>query len=119
MKPQDAKTPILECDESEIAIRLRGVTNKFGDTIIHENLDLDVLRGETIGFVGGSGAGKSVLLRTIIGLNRPFAGSVEVMGVNVWNDLETAKKKLASYWGVMFQDGALFSSMNVLENVKM
>ena len=117
MIPKDAITPILECDESEIAIKLRGVTNKFGENIIHENLDLDVLRGETIGFVGGSGAGKSVLLRTIIGLNRPFSGSVEVMGVNVWENLDAAKKQLASYWGVMFQDGALFSSMNVLENV--
>lgn len=117
MRPQDAKTPILDCTDDEIAIRLRNITNKFGDNIIHENLDLDVLKGETIGFVGGSGSGKSVLLRTIIGLNRPTSGSVEVMGINVWDNLTAAKMKLASYWGVMFQDGALFSSMNVLENV--
>jgi phospholipid/cholesterol/gamma-HCH transport system ATP-binding protein len=117
MKPDQAISPILECDKSKIAISLRGITNKFGSSIIHENLDLDVLRGETIGFVGGSGAGKSVLLRTIIGLNRPYSGSVEVLGVNVWQNLEKSKKQLASQWGVMFQDGALFSSMSVLENV--
>ena len=117
MKPKEALTPILDCKPDEIAIRLRGITNQFGDTIIHENLDLDVLKGETIGFVGGSGSGKSVLLRTIIGLNRPFKGSVEVLGQDVWHDIDKAKKNLASYWGVMFQDGALFSSMSVLENV--
>lgn len=117
MNPQDAITPILDCADDKIAIKLRNITNRFGDTIIHENLNLDVLKGETIGFVGGSGSGKSVLLRTIIGLNRPFSGDVEVLGINVWNDIDKAKQKLASNWGVMFQDGALFSSMSVLENV--
>lgn len=113
----DAVTPILECPRDQVAIMLRGITNKFGDFVIHKDLDLDVLRGETIGFVGGSGAGKSVLLRTIIGLNRPFAGKADVLGIDVWGEDETEQEKLASKWGVMFQDGALFSSLTVLENV--
>lgn len=119
MNPIDATSPILDCDESEIAIRLRGIENGFGETIIHQNLDLDVLRGETLGIVGGSGAGKSVLLRTIIGLNRPRAGKVVLNGIDVWREIEVSKSKLASAWGVMFQDGALFSSMTVLENVRL
>lgn len=117
MNPADAITPILDCDPKEIAIRLRGVTNQFGENIIHQNLDLDVLRGETIGFVGGSGSGKSVLLRSIIGLNRPHDGIVEVLGTNIWEDVSTSTNYLASKIGVMFQDGALFSSLSVLENV--
>jgi phospholipid/cholesterol/gamma-HCH transport system ATP-binding protein len=113
----DAVTPILDCPREQVAIQLRGITNRFGDFTIHKDLDLDVLRGETIGFVGGSGAGKSVLLRTIIGLNRPFAGKADVLGIDVWGDNEVEQAKLASKWGVMFQDGALFSSLTVLENV--
>lgn len=117
MKIADAITPILDCPREEVAISLRGITNKFGDVIIHQDLDIDVLKGETIGFVGGSGAGKSVLLRTIIGLNRPFAGVVDVLGINVWENPDENKVKLASKMGVMFQDGALFSSLTVIENV--
>lgn len=117
MNFSDATTPILECDESEIAIRLRGIINQFGDNIIHKDLDLDILRGETIGFVGGSGSGKSVLLRSIIGLNRPHSGKVEILGENVWENEIDANAVLASKIGVMFQDGALFSSLSVHENV--
>ena len=117
MNLSDAITPILECDESEIAIRLRGVLNQFGENVIHKDLDLDVLRGETIGFVGGSGSGKSVLMRSIIGLNRPKAGSVEILGENIWDNVLSAKDVLSSKIGVMFQDGALFSSLTVHENV--
>ncbi len=117
MNFSDAITPILDCDENKIAIKLRNITNRFGEIIIHENLNLDVLKGETIGFVGGSGSGKSVLLRTIIGLNRPYCGNVEILGTDVWENIDKAKEELASSWGVMFQDGALFSSMSVLENV--
>ena len=67
MNPADALTPILDVDDDQLAIRLRGVANRFGPVTIHEGLDLDVLKGETIGIVGGSGTGKSVLLRAIIG----------------------------------------------------
>jgi len=99
------------------SIRLRGITNRFEGPPIHEGLDLDVLRGETLGIVGGSGTGKSVLLRTIIGLNRPSAGSVDVLGHNVWTEDANERQSLERRWGVMFQDGALFSSLTVRENV--
>lgn len=101
----------------EAAIRVRGLTNRFGPQVIHENLDLDVWKGEVLGIVGGSGTGKSVLLRTIVGLNRPAAGSIEVLGVDVLNAPEKARLKVERSWGVAFQDGALFSSLTVLQNV--
>ena len=72
----------MAIDENNIVIRVRGLTNTFGEQIVHENLDLDVRRGEIIGVVGGSGAGKSVLMRSIIGLRRPDAGAIEVLGVD-------------------------------------
>jgi phospholipid/cholesterol/gamma-HCH transport system ATP-binding protein len=117
MSPSDALTPVLDVPESELAIRLRGVANRFGEVTVHENLDLDVLRGETIGIVGGSGTGKSVLLRSIIGLRRPSEGKVEVLGHDVWDDGPLGRTALDARWGVMFQDGALFSNLSVRENV--
>lgn len=98
-------------------IEVRGLVNQFGPQRVHDNLDLDVRRGEVLGVVGGSGTGKSVLLRTIIGLNRRRAGRISVLGV----DTETAGRReseaLLRRWGVLFQDGALFSSLTVAENI--
>jgi phospholipid/cholesterol/gamma-HCH transport system ATP-binding protein len=102
----------------EIAIRIRGLRSQFGRQVIHENLDLDVRRGEVLGVVGGSGTGKSVLLRTIVGLNRPRAGSIEVLGQNVRGVKSRQFAKLEARWGVLFQDGALFSSLTVDENIQ-
>ncbi len=104
--------------EREVVIRLRGIRNQFGRQVVHEDLDLDVYRGEIIGVVGGSGTGKSVLLRTIAGLQKPAAGSVDVLGTDVLNADEDTRQKLENRWGVMFQDGALFSSLTVRENVE-
>jgi phospholipid/cholesterol/gamma-HCH transport system ATP-binding protein len=104
--------------EREVVIRLRGLRNQFGSHVVHDNLDLDVYRGEILGVVGGSGTGKSVLLRTIAGLQRPSAGSVEVLGVDVLTADEDTRAALEARWGVMFQDGALFSSLTVRENVE-
>lgn len=118
MSPADALTPVLDVAEDLIAIRLRGIANRFGPVTIHEGLDLDVLRGETIGVVGGSGTGKSVLMRAIIGLRRPSEGTVTVLGHDVWTEDRAERKKLDARWGVMFQDGALFSSLTVRENVE-
>lgn len=101
----------------DAVIRVRGLRNQFGSQVVHDNLDLDVWRGEVLGIVGGSGTGKSVLLRTIVGLNRPRAGSIEVLGVNVVNGPEDARRSVEKRWGVAFQDGALFSSLTVLQNV--
>lgn len=103
----------------EAVIRVRGLRNRFGAQVVHENLDLDVWRGEVLGIVGGSGTGKSVLLRTIVGLNRPAAGSIEVFG----RDLaglgdEERRRSVENRWGILFQDGALFSSLTVAQNVQ-
>jgi phospholipid/cholesterol/gamma-HCH transport system ATP-binding protein len=102
--------------EREVVIRVRGLVNRFGAHVVHDGLDLDVLRGEVLGIVGGSGTGKSVLLRAITGLLRPAAGSVEVLGVDVLSASDAERREIETRWGVLFQDGALFSSLTVLEN---
>lgn len=99
-------------------LKARGVTVGFGNTLILENLDLDVYRSEILGFVGGSGTGKSVLMRTILGLVEKRAGKIEVFG----DDLDTAtadeRASIERRWGVLFQQGALFSSLNVRQNIQ-
>jgi phospholipid/cholesterol/gamma-HCH transport system ATP-binding protein len=99
-------------------IRIRRLVNAFGDAIIHDHLDLDVYRGEVLGVVGGSGAGKSVLLRSIIGLNRPNSGSIEVFGQETAEVDGEDLKGLQLRWGVLFQEGALFSSQTVAQNIQ-
>lgn len=98
-------------------IEVRGVRNQFGTQIVHDGLDLDVRTGEILSVVGGSGTGKSVLLRTIVGLNRPAAGSVHIMGHDYLGLPATEKLRIDQKMGVLFQQGALFSSLTVLENV--
>jgi phospholipid/cholesterol/gamma-HCH transport system ATP-binding protein len=98
-------------------VRVRGLVSRFGDVTVHDGVDLDVRRGEVLGLVGGSGAGKSVLLNSIIGLRAPQAGTVEVMGVDVYRDVGEARRELERRWGVLFQNGALFSALSVRENV--
>ncbi|MBP6677663.1 MAG: ABC transporter ATP-binding protein [Paracoccus sp.] len=99
-------------------IEVRGLKNQFGRHVVHDGLDLDLRRGEILGVVGGSGTGKSVLLRTIVGLNRPAAGTVRVLGQDVGKLSGAAREALERRWGVLFQNGALFSSLNVRENVE-
>ncbi|GHT98648.1 ABC transporter ATP-binding protein [Betaproteobacteria bacterium] len=98
-------------------IEVRGVRNQFGGQIVHDALDLDVRRGEILAVVGGSGTGKSVLLRTIVGLNRPRRGSVRVFGTELQALSPAAQRPLKRRCGVLFQQGALFSSLTVAENV--
>ncbi len=100
----------------ETVISIRGLRNQFGTQVVHDGLDLDIYRGEILGVVGGSGTGKSVLLRTIAGLNRPREGSVTVLGEDVLTP--PGPEDTGALWGVMFQDGALFSSLTVRENVE-
>ena len=103
----------------DYAIRVRGLRNSFGAQVIHENLDLDVRRGEILGVVGGSGTGKSVLMRSIIGLQRPDAGEIEVFGLPTLGNPDTqALRDIRRRWGVLFQGGALFSTLTVAENVQ-
>jgi phospholipid/cholesterol/gamma-HCH transport system ATP-binding protein len=103
---------------SEPIIRVRGLVNRFGAETVHDGLDLDVRQGEVIGIVGGSGSGKSVLLRTIIGLNRPVAGEVEIFGRDIRALGDVERRELEKRWGVLFQDGALFSSLTVAQNIE-
>lgn len=107
-----------EHKEANLAIRVRGLINRFGTQTVHDGLDIDVHRGEILGVVGGSGTGKSVLMRTILGLHTPNAGSIEVLGVNPHSQSSEDRRIIARNTGVLFQDGALFSSMTVGENVQ-
>lgn len=99
-------------------IRIRGLRNSFGAQVVHEDLDLDVRRGEILGVVGGSGSGKSVLMRSIIGLRTPDAGQIDVLGVDARSDAPRDRLAIERNIGVLFQDGALFSSLTVGENVQ-
>jgi phospholipid/cholesterol/gamma-HCH transport system ATP-binding protein len=101
----------------ETVIEVRGLRNQFGEQVVHDNLDLDVYKGEILGVVGGSGSGKSVLMRSIIGLNKPTAGSVKLFGQDVLGLSEQQRSALEQRCGVLFQNGALFSSLTVAENV--
>lgn len=101
----------------EKVIEVHGLRNQFGTQVVHENLDLDVYRGEIVGVVGGSGSGKSVLLRSIIGLNRPAAGSVKLLGEEMTRVSDQRRAEVERRCGVLFQNGALFSSLSVADNV--
>lgn len=99
-------------------VRVRGLVTRFGSTTIHDRLDLDVHRGEILGIVGGSGTGKSVLLRTILGLKRPEGGTIEVFGERLDRLTPVARRAVQRRWGVLFQNGALFSSLTVAQNIR-
>ncbi len=103
---------------AEPIIRVRGLKTRFGAQVVHDGVDLDVTKGEVIGLVGGSGTGKSVLLREIVGLMDPSAGSIEVLGRDTATLGERERLALQARWGMLFQDGALFSSLTVLENIQ-
>lgn len=112
-----AKRPGLP-KQPETVIRVRGLRKQLGEQLIFDNLDLDVYRGEILGVVGASGTGKSVLLRCIIGLLRPDAGTIEIFGRDISSLSPAERRWIGGRWGVLFQDGALFSSLTVLENVE-
>jgi len=104
--------------DGELLIRVRGLTNRFGAQVVHDGLDLDVRRGEILGVVGGSGTGKSVLMRSILGLRVPDEGQIEVLGRDARADDAESRLHIERNTGVLFQDGALFSSLTVGENVQ-
>ena len=105
--------------DKDVVIKVRGLVNAFGSKVIHDHLDLDVYRGEVLGVVGGSGSGKSVLLRSIIGLIRPKDGTVEVLGQKMGAGIEDSpRRSLEMRWGVLFQEGALFSAQTSAENIQ-
>jgi phospholipid/cholesterol/gamma-HCH transport system ATP-binding protein len=104
-------------DRDAPAIRVTGLRNVFGTQVVHDGLDLEVKRGEIIGVVGGSGTGKSVLMRAILGLREPEAGDIEVLGVDARSEKAREAGVIERNTGVLFQNGALFSSLTVAENV--
>jgi phospholipid/cholesterol/gamma-HCH transport system ATP-binding protein len=104
--------------ERDVIISVRGLRNQFGTQVVHDHLDLDIYAGEVLGIVGGSGTGKSVLLRTILGLNKPALGRVEVFGRARAEMTREEEQAAERRWGVLFQDGALFSSLTVAQNIQ-
>ncbi len=106
-------------DESDAVIELENITTAFGPVVVHEELDLTVERGETLALVGGSGTGKTTLLRVMIMLLQPSAGSVNILGENALTVSDQSANRLRRNIGVMFQQGALFSGLTVAENVEM
>lgn len=107
-KAGNGPTPVIE---------VRGLDNRFGSHVVHENLDLDLFKGEILGVVGGSGTGKSVLLRSIVGLHKPSEGRIRVFGKDL-SELGTQERsETEQRFGVLFQRGALFTSLNLLQNI--
>ncbi len=101
----------------DVLIKIRGLKNAFGEQVVHQGLDLDIRRGEIIGIIGPSGCGKSVLLQAIVGLIQPVEGSIEVFGEKLETLNPEDRAAIERRWGIMFQDGALFSNLTVAENV--
>src|SRR6202795_5233871 len=100
-------------------IRVRGLSNRFGSQVVHEDLNMEVRQNEIFGVVGGSGTGKSVLLRSILGLRRPDAGTVELYGRDVESLAAADRSSLVQSYGVTFQNGALISSLTVAQNIQL
>ena len=103
-----AKTPIIE---------IKGLQTRFGNHIVHDNLDMIVEQGEILSIIGGSGTGKTTLIRQILGLERPAKGTVKVFGEDVHKANEEQLQSLRNRWGMLFQQGALFSALTVYDNV--
>lgn len=102
---------------SERVVSLRGILTRFGRNVVHEALELDIRRGEIVALVGGSGSGKTTLLRHIIGLTRPELGEVELFGEPLHAGSEAERLARRQRFGVLFQQGALFSAFTVFENI--
>jgi len=111
-------TPRKAAEGNDVILKARGVTVGFGDSLILKDLDLDVYRGEILGFVGGSGTGKSVLMRTILRLMPKRAGTIEVFGKDLDKLSVSELSDVEQRWGVLFQMGALFSSLTVKQNIQ-
>ena len=118
-QPTARPLPPCDPDDDNVVICVRGLRNGFGEQLVHDGLDLDVRRGEILGVVGGSGTGKSVLMRSIIGLQQPLAGDLRVFGTEMIGKEETEARNIRRRWGILFQGAALFSTQTVTENVQL
>ncbi|WP_309623333.1 ABC transporter ATP-binding protein [Novosphingobium sp.] len=118
MSEHEGQPPVAVQFGGEFPIEVSGLKTSFGKHVIHENLDLKVRRGEILGVVGGSGTGKSVLMRAIIGLQSPDEGVIEVLGERMDTPRAAGDLDVRSRWGVLFQGGALFSTLTVAENIE-
>ena len=98
-------------------IEIDSIVTRFGEQLVHDGVSFDVERGTLVALIGGSGSGKSVLLREIIGLQRPTSGRIRLLGTDVWNASADEMNATRRRFGMMFQDGALFSSLTVAENI--
>jgi len=105
-------------NKQKTILSVRDVTVRFGSKTVLEHLDLDIRAGEILGFIGPSGSGKSVLMRTILGLNHKSSGKIEIFGHDVDALMAYQRVKIDMQMGVLFQHGALFSALTVLENIK-
>tara|TARA_R110001599_G_scaffold64023_4_gene179363 strand:+ start:40427 stop:41269 length:843 start_codon:yes stop_codon:yes gene_type:complete len=103
--------------DAQAIIQIEGLRTQFDDVVVHENLNLSINRGEVVSLVGGSGSGKTVLLRQMLGLTHPTSGSVRIFGEDIGKIDMSELRQLRNRWGMLFQQGALFSSFNVLDNV--
>ncbi|RJF94025.1 ABC transporter ATP-binding protein [Sphingomonas cavernae] len=114
----EVEQELPEIAVGETLISVRGLKNAFGEQVVHEGLDLDLKKGEILGVVGGSGTGKSVLMRSIIGLQTPVEGEITVFGESMIDRDEADAVAVRKRWGVLFQGGALFSTLSVAENIQ-
>ena len=101
----------------DCVIEIRGLWTQFGDMVVHRNIDLSVRRGEIMSLVGGSGSGKTTMLRQMLGLERPARGEVRIFGIDLHGKDTVGLRKLRERWGMLFQEGALFSALTVYENI--
>ncbi|HTI66727.1 MAG TPA: ABC transporter ATP-binding protein [Caulobacteraceae bacterium] len=113
----DAPQRAAPGEDAEVVIEVKGLVSKYGDNVVHDGLDLQVRKGEVLGLVGGSGAGKTVLLNSLIGLRDPDGGEVKVFGIDPNHASDEERNTLERRWGVLFQGGALFSALCVRDNV--
>jgi phospholipid/cholesterol/gamma-HCH transport system ATP-binding protein len=116
LSARDRESPPDVSAGRDVVISIRGVRTVFGSRVIHDGIDLDVYRGEVLALVGGSGSGKSTLLREMIMLQQPAAGSVKLFGEEIVGIPDVRAQQLRRRFGVLFQQGALFSGLTVLEN---